>query len=370
MSEPKRILQVLGRLNRGGAENMVMNLYRAVDREKVQFDFVIHTDKHCDFTDEVLALGGKIFSAPRYNVKNHFTYKKWWKKFLREHPEYKIVHGHMYSIASIYLKIAKRYGCTTISHSHSSSAKSGIAGKVRLLTQLPLRNIPDWLFACSDKAGQWLYGKNVKNRKNYMLLTNAIDTDKYVYDSKIREKVRDEFNLGEKFVVGHVGRIFAPKNHKYLLEVFKEILKEKSDAMLMIVGTGPMENEVKEKVKELGLTENVIMTGVRSDVNELMQAMDCFVFPSLYEGLPVTVVEAQTAGLLCFVSDTVTDEVSLTDLVTMLSIEKSPKEWADLILEKTASFKRTNTRQLIIDAGYDIASTAEWLQKFYLEAGK
>lgn len=370
MAEPKRILQVLGRLNRGGAENMVMNLYRAVDREKIQFDFVIHTDKHCDFTDEVLSLGGRIYSAPRYNVKNHFAYKKWWNKFLSEHPEYQVIHGHMYSIASIYLKIAKKYGLMTISHSHSSSAKSGIAGQVRLLTQRPLRNIPDWLFACSGLAGEWLYGKDVAKRENYILIPNAIDTAKYVYDGNVEKEVREEFNLAEKFVVGHVGRIFAPKNHKYLIMVFKEIKKKKNNAHLMIVGTGPMEDEVRGWVKDLGLENDVTMTGVRSDVNRIMQGFDCFVFPSLYEGLPVTVVEAQTASVQCFVSDTVTDEVCLTELVTMLSIEKNPQEWADIILEKTDGFYKYNTKQKIVDADYDIQSTAAWLQEFYLKESK
>lgn len=370
MSQPIRVLNVLGRLNHGGMENMVMNLYRNVNREKVQFDFVIHTDKHCDFTDEVLALGGRIFSAPRYNIKNHFLYKKWWKKFLKEHSEYKIIHGHMFTIASIYLKIANANGLTTISHCHSSYAKRGGKGIIKNILQFPLRYIADWLFSCSEMGGRWLYGKNVKKRKNYILLKNAIETDRYVYCDDIAQKVRRAFAAEDKFIVGHVGRLTEAKNHMYLLKVFEEILKEKPDAMLMLVGTGPMENKIREKVKELGLTENVIFTGVRNDVNELMQAMDCFVFPSLYEGLPVTVVEAQTAGLPCFVSDAVTDEVSLTDLVTMLSIEKSPKEWADLILEKTASFKRTNTRQLIIDAGYDIETTAVWLQEFYLKESK
>ena len=182
--------------------------------------------------------------------------------------------------------------------------------------------------------------------------------------------MREEFNLGEKFAVGHVGRIFAPKNHKYLLEVFREIKKKKNDAHLMIVGTGPMEDEVRGWVKDLGLENDVTMTGVRSDVNRIMQAMDCFVFPSLYEGLPVTVVEAQTASVPCFVSDTVTDEVCLTELVSMLSIEKNPQEWADIILEKTNGFYKYNTKQKIVDAGYDIQSTATWLQEFYLKEGK
>ena len=349
---------------------MVMNLYRAVDREKIQFDFVIHTDKHCDFTDEVLSLGGRIFSAPRYNVRNHFAYKKWWNKFFSEHPEYKVIHGHMFTIASIYLKIANKYGLVTISHCHSSSGKRGMKGFAKSVLRRSVKSTAKWLFTCSDKGGKWLYGKDVTKRKNYILLTNAIDTDKYVYDENLEKEVREEFNLGEKFVVGHVGRIFAPKNHKYLLEVFKEILKEKPDAHLMIVGTGPMEEEVKGWIKDMGLEDSVTMTGVRSDVNRIMQAFDCFVFPSLYEGLPVTVVEAQTASLPCFVSDTVTDEVCLTELVKMLSIEKAPSEWAKEIIKKTDGFKKYNTKQKIVDAGYDIASTASWLQEFYLKEGK
>ena len=367
MNEPIRILQVLGRLNRGGAESMIMNLYRNVDRNKVQFDFVIHTDEDCDFTDEVLALGGRIYSAPRYNVKNHIVYKKWWQSFFKEHTEYNVIHGHMYSIASIYLSIAKKYGVVTISHSHSSSAKTGISGKVKLLIQLPLRNIPHWLFSCSDKAGKWLYGKNVKKRKNYVLLKNAIDTDKYTYNREIANKVREEFNIQNRFVVGHVGRLFAPKNHMYLLEVFSEILREKPDAVLMLVGTGPMKGQIEDKIAKIGIKGSVIMTGVRSDVNELMQAMDAFVFPSFYEGLPVTVVEAQAAGLPCFVSDTVTDEVCITELVKMMSIKKEPIEWAREILVMSGEFQRENAKQKIVDAGYDIKATASWLQNFYLK---
>ncbi len=367
MDEPIRVLQVLGRLNRGGAESMIMNLFRNIDREKVQFDFVIHTNKHCDFTDEVLNLGGKIYSAPRYNVKNHLAYKKWWNTFFREHSEYKVIHGHMYSIASIYLKIAKKFGLTTISHSHTSSAKTGLPGVVKRIIQAPLKNIPDWLFACSDNAGRWLYGKSVEKRKNYVLLKNAIETQKYIYSQQTAEKIRKELSLENYFVVGHIGRMFGAKNHPYLLDVFNELLKKNENSVLLLVGDGPSRKEIEDKARSLGISEKVIFTGVRSDVNEVLQAMDCFVFPSLYEGLPVTVIEAQSAGLRCFISDRITDEVCITDLVTKKSIDVAPTLWADEIAESMKAFERKDTSQKIIASGYDIKATSAWLQNFYIE---
>lgn len=370
MAEPIRVLQVLGRLNRGGAESMIMNLYRNVDREKVQFDFVIHTKEHCDFTDEVIALGGRIYSAPRYNVKNHFAYKKWWNNFFKTHTEYKVIHGHMYSIASIYLKIANKYGLKTISHSHTSSAKTGFSGVVKRVIQLPLKNIPDWLFACSDNAGRWLYGENVGKRQNYILLKNAIDFQKYIYTPEIAGKIRRELGIENKFVVGHIGRMFPAKNHPYLLEIFKAYSQKNENSILLLVGDGPDRKTIGKKAEELGISDKVIFTGVRSDVNEVLQAMDIFVFPSFYEGLPVTVIEAQATGLPCLISDAVTDEVCITDLVTRYSLGNSPEMWADKIAEMTPS-ERRNTAAEIANSGYDIKTTSEWLQDFYIEnAGK
>ena len=365
-----RVLQVFFSMNCGGAENMLMNLYRKIDREKVQFDFVVHTDRKSFFEDEILSMGGRIYRAPKYNFVNHFKYKKWWNKFLCEHKEYGVIHGHLYSIAPIYLGVARKYGLKTIIHSHSASDRASMKNILKAYLKSKAGTCADYLFACSEAAGKWLYGRSVSEKENYILLKNAIDTEKYVYNEDTVRKVRDEFKLGDKFVVGHVGRLFGPKNHMYLIDVFCEILKKKPDAMLMLVGTGPMKEEIEVRISERGITESVIMTGVRSDVHRVMQAMDCFAFPSLYEGLPVTVVEAQTASLPCFVSDAVTDEICITNLVKRLSIEKSPKEWAEEILKITEIFKKRNTRQEIIDSGYDIASTAEWLENFYLKAGK
>ncbi len=371
MAEPIRVLLVLGRLNRGGAESMIMNLYRSVDREKVQFDFVIHTKEHCEFTDEVTELGGRIYSAPRYNVKNHLTYKKWWNTFFKTHPEYKVIHGHMYSIASIYLKIANKYGLKTISHSHTSSAKTGFSGVVKRIIQAPLKNIPDWLFACSDNAGRWLYGENAGKRKNYILLKNAIHSKKYIYTPETAEKIRKELGIENKFIVGHIGRMFPGKNHPYLLEVFKAYSQKNQNSVLLLVGDGPSRKEIEDKAQSLGIREKVIFTGVRSDVNEVLQAMDFFVFPSIYEGLPVTVIEAQAAGLPCLISDSVTDEVCITNLVTRYSLSNSPEMWAEKIDELSKLAKREDMSTEIANAGYDIKTTSKWLQNFYIEnAGK
>lgn len=367
MGECVRILHTVGIMNRGGIENMIMQLYRNIDRSKIQFDFVVHNPQVADFDDEIRAMGGKIYYAPRYTVTNHIQYKKWWNDFFKFNKEYKIIHGHIYSVASIYLKIARKYGLVTISHSHSTSSGKGIKAMVQNLLQRNLRNIPDYLFSCSNASGEWLYGRDCEKRENYILLNNAIDTEKYSFNEQIREAVRLDFGLTDKFVIGHIGRFVELKNHRYLLEIFKKLLKENENSMLLLVGDGVMRKEIEDKAEELGIRDKVIMTGVRTDVNELLQAMDCFVFPSVYEGLPVTVIEAQASGLPCFISDTITDEVRVTELVKMMSINQNPERWAKEILKSSVNFKRYNTKQQIADSGYDIYTTAKWLLDFYLK---
>ena len=368
MSEPIRVLQVFARMNRGGAESMLMNLYRNIDRTKVQFDFVVHTDEECAFDQEIRALGGRIFSVPRYNGKNHFGYVKAWKTFFKEHPEYKIVHGHIYSVASIYLKIAKQFGCTTVVHSHSTSDDKKLAGVAKKILQYPLRHRVEWLFACSDKAGEWLYGTNCTKRKNYVLLKNAVDTELYKPDKAVREKLRNELGIADNFVIGHVGRFNIPKNHAFLIDVFKSVYDENKNARLLLVGDGNLRAEIEEKINALGLKDAVIMAGVRTNVNEFLQAMDCFVFPSLFEGLPVTVIEAQSAGLRCFISDTITDEVCVTELVRQLPINSGTESWKkELLGIASGEYEQRDVLKDIVDAGYDIHTTSRWLEDFYIQ---
>ncbi len=365
MSECKRVLQVVTIMNRGGIENMLMNLYRNIDREKIQFDFVVHRSQKAAFDDEIRALGGKIYYAPQYKCLNHFSYVTWWENFFKEHPEYKIIHSHTYSLASVQHKIAKKYGLITIVHSHSTSTPKSFKGKVQRAFQKNITNISDYLFACSSAAGEWLYGKGCEKRKNYVLLKNAIDAKKYVFDELIRSEVRNELNISGKFVVGHVGSFGIPKNHIYLLEILKKISLKREDSVLLLVGDGALRPQIEEKIKELGIEDRVVMTGIRPDVNKLMQAMDCFVFPSIYEGLPVTVIEAQAAGLQCFISDRITDEVCITDSVERLSIEDSPVVWCEKILNNEKTGTRAENKAKIIATGYDVEETSKWLTDFY-----
>lgn len=367
MSEPIRILQVFATMNRGGAESMIMNLYRQIDRKKIQFDFVVHTEDKCAFDDEIEQLGGNVHRIPRYNGKNHLTYIKAWKFIFMNHPEYKIIHGHIRSTAAIYLKIAKNYNVVTISHSHSTSSGSGITSVIKNIMQLPIRSISDYFFACSEEAGNWLFGKKIVNSGRFYVLNNAIDINLFQFDSNIRNITRNELNIRNKFVIGHVGRFHPTKNQAFLIEIFKVLHDKNQDTMLVLVGDGELKKSIQSKVLEANLESSIIFTGVRPDVNKLMQAMDLLVMPSIYEGLPVTLVEAQTSGLKCIVSDKITREINITDLVEFYPLDYSHDKWANLILDHMDTYKRRDTSEEIRMAGYDIEENSLWLERFYIK---
>lgn len=361
-----RILQVLGGLNRGGAEAMVMNLYRAIDRTKIQFDFIIHTNEHQDFTDEVLSLGGRIYSFPKFRVYNYFSLMRIWDEFFKDHPEYKILHSHVRSYASLYLPIAKKHGLTTIVHSHSTSNGSGIVAMVKQFLQRSLRNKADFLFSCSKEAGMWLFGDDVIEKPNYKMIPNAIDTARYQFSPDVRKRMRDELGIKEsQLVFGHVGRFHPAKNHLFLLDVFKGVVDKNPDTLLLLVGDGELREQIENKIAELGIEKSVKLLGSRSDVADLLQAMDIFVFPSKWEGLPVTVVEAQAAGLPCFISDTVTSDVNVSELVNVLPINNGTKSWVDALLQFTPC--RKDVIENIKSAGFDVNESAKALTDFYIE---
>lgn len=369
MDKPIRILQVIGVMNRGGAETMIMNLYRNIDRTKVQFDFVVHTNEVGSFDEEIKTLGGRIYHCPRYVIKNHIGYKKWWKKFLSEHSQdYIAVHGHIGSTASIYLSISNSYGLYTIAHSHNASGISTLKDVVYKLLSYNTRNVAKCFFACSQLAGIKRYGRQIVcNNKIFFVLNNAIDTEKYICNDCIKNKKDKELCIDEsQTVLGHVGRFDHQKNHQFIIDVFYEYKKNVPSAVLILVGDGDLKNEILEKTNKMNIDDSVIFTGVRSDIPELLNAFDLFIMPSFYEGLPVSVIEAQASGLKCLLSDTITKEVDITGNVEFMSLEKSPKEWAEKIVSMLP-YERKNTQQKIIDAGYDIKSTAEWLTDFYLK---
>ena len=360
-----RVLQVVTHMERGGLESMLMNYYRHVDRKKIQFDFLVHRQERAAFDDEIESLGGKIYRLQRL-VPWSKSYLAALNAFFDEHPEYKIIHVHQDCLSSVILKAANQHGVLVrIAHSHNSNQDKNLKYPIKLWFK---RTIPEYathLFACGKNAGDWMFGG-----ASYQIINNAIDAAAYAYDPEKRAKMRHQLGFTGELVVGHVGRFNQPNNHPFLLEIFTALLKKEANAVVLRVGGGEDMPKMQAKAQILGITERVRFLGVRSDVAELLQAMDIFVFPSLYEGLPVTMVEAQASGLPCIISDKVPPECILTDgLVDIMPLSEDPEAWAAKILEKR-SILRTDHHTEITAHGFDITTEAAKLQKFYLEAAK
>lgn len=365
MTKPIHILHVLGGLDAGGAESFVMNLYRSVDRTQVQFDFIKHVSQKGMFEDEILSLGGKIFTCPRYTGKNHFTYCKWWNDFFLTHPEYKIIHGHVRSTSAIYLLIAKKHGLITIIHSHSTSNGKGTMGMLKTVMQYPTRYIADYLFACSEKAGKWMYGQYVSQKLNYKIVPNGIDLARFEFKLQKRKQIRQYLGIQDnEMVIGHVGRFTAAKNHEFLIRVFQAYREKHAYAKLLLVGEGELLESIKSKCRELNILENVIFTGNRSDTENFYQAMDVMAFPSLWEGLGIVLIEAQANNLPCFVSKTIPKEAIITDSVKTLSLHEI-RPWVKEI-ENLKKCDRSAPMNMGLQK-YNMKTISRKMQKFYLE---
>lgn len=359
-----RILHAIGSLEIGGSQSMIVNLYRAIDKTKIQFDFVVHREEYEFYQPIVEALGAKVYTLPTFKGYNIQKVRKAWDRFFCDHPEYKVLHSHVRSYASLYLPIAKKHGLKTIIHSHSTSNGSGLSSVMKMALQYPLRYQADYFFGCSREAGEWLFGKSIVNSDKYKMLQNAINTDTYRFNQLARNECRRELNLGTKKVYIHVGRLHEAKNHMFLLEVFAKIWTKCKDSVLLIVGDGDLKGQIQQKIKELGVESSVQMLGARSDVPNLLQAADCFLFPSKWEGLPVTVVEAQAAGLPCYISETVTKDVKVSELAHYLPID-DPVLWVEAVDD--ADLSRKDVTEDIIRAGFDVKTTAQQMENFYME---
>lgn len=363
MAEPIRVLHVVTHMNRGGLETMIMNYYRYIDRTKIQFDFLTHRDGKKDYDDEIQKLGGKIYHLPPLNPLDKKGYLKKLDDFFREHTEYKIVHSHLDCMSAYPLRAAKKYGVPVrIAHSHNTSQERNLKYLIKLYSRSLIPKYATDLFACGEEAGKWMF----KNHP-FVVMRNAIDAQKFVYDSEVAKQKREELGIEDKFVLGHVGRFNLQKNHEFLIDIFNEVCKQNENAVLLLIGAGELEDKIHEKVRNLGLNKKVMFLGVREDIPKLMQAMDVFVFPSLFEGLPVTLVEAQAAGLPCVVSDTITKEINLTKNVVFISLEKSARKWADEILDD--EYSRKNELDTIINNRFDIYENVRWLENFYIKSG-
>lgn len=364
VSDSIRILHVLGKLDLAGTETFVMNIYRNINKSKLQFDFVVHGDEVGDYEKEIKDLGGNIYRVPKYNVINNLEYKYWWKNFFKEHPQYKVIHCHIRSTASIILKVAKEYKLITIAHSHSISNGKGINAMIKNFNQRNINPFADYKLACSEKAGNWLFGE----KEDFKVIKNAIPVEKFMFSNSKRGSFRKSYNIENKLVYGHIGRFTKEKNHLFLIESFKYISQKNSNAILMLVGRGPLEEKVKSKILSYGLTNKVIFLGLQEDISSFMSGIDIFIFPSLYEGLGIVLIEAQASGLPCFVSEKIPEEAMLTKLVTSYPIQNA-KEFANISEIKIDNRNYAENRKMynktIKDSGFDCIETSIYMENFY-----
>lgn len=361
MNDPIRILQVVTHMNRGGLESMLMNYYRNIDRNTIQFDFLTHRPENekKDFDDEIKAMGGIIYHLPVMNPLS-LEYRHALNTFFKEHPEYKIVHVHQDCMSSIVLKYAQKNGVPIrIAHSHNTMQDKNYKYYLKMHYKKQIPAYATDLFSCGREAGNWMFGG-----RRYKILNNAIDVDRYRFDETMRNEYRARLGVSDKFVIGHVGRFCAQKNHEYLIRIFSVIAESNRDTVLLLIGTGELQNRIKSLVDALGLETRVKFLGVRDDIPPILMAMDCFLFPSLYEGLPVTLMEAQASGLPCIISQTVTDEVMVTDLITRMDLKDSPDEWSRQIQGQKVP-DRVAYADKVKAARYDIKSEANHLAQFY-----
>ena len=353
----ERILQVVTYMGRGGIETMLMNYYRRMDREKIQFDFLVHRDFRADFDDEIEALGGRIYRIPPMNPASK-SYRRALADFFKA-PPYRVVHCHLNYMSGVVLAAAKKAGVPVrIAHAHTANMAPGWKQAVRRLCKYLIPATATHRFACSTEAGKAIFGK-----QHFSILANAIDAVSFAPDETVRREVRTELALEDAFTVMHVGRMVYAKNHEFLLDAFREVLNTEPGAKLVLVGDGELRSQVEEQAAQLP-AGSVRLLGSRTDIPRLLQAADVFAFPSLFEGFGITLLEAQAAALPCIKSDTVTSECVVTDLVQSLPTD-DPKLWAEAILAKRGSVC-TAVLADIQRSGYDITAATEKLTRFYL----
>lgn len=356
------ILHVVNAADRGGSETMAMNIYRNIDRNEIQFGFTNHTGRKAAYDDEIEEMGGHIFHLPKFKGYNYLKYARAWRELFRNHPEYKIIHIHNYNIAGIITRIARQENIPVrITHSHSTRLNMPWQKKIvfHFLHASMMKNSTHF-FSCGVNAGKFMFGKHY-----FMVVPNGLDTNLFLFNKNIRRKLRQQLALkGTETVYGHVGSFRTPKNHSYLIKIFNEIHKRDTTARLVLIGSGELLNLIQQQVSQLGLNEHVIFLGQQSNVNQWLSAFDVFLMPSLWEGLPVSVIEAQCSGLPCVISDVVDHDVDLTGHVKFIPLKKSTLEWADEII----SIKPTDRLEMgekVSTSPYNINTVTSNLSSFY-----
>lgn len=343
-------------MDRAGIENMLMNYYRSIDRSVVQFDFLTHRPNIGAYDEEIRSLGGRIYHAPRLYPHNYKEYFRYMNDFFLNHKEYKIIHSHIDAMSYLPLLAAKMNNIPIrIAHSHSTSIEYDYKWLLKEIFKGLIPAVATSYAACSYDAGKFLFS----HRKNIKIVYNAIDINRFGFDKKVRDDKRVELNLNDRFVIGHVGRFTKVKNHRFIINVFEEIVKMRENAFLLLVGDGELRNEISLLVHQRKLEDKVLILSNRDDVSELYQAMDVFVLPSKYEGLGMVAVEAQISGLKVLVSSNIPSEVAISDDLEFCKLNK--KVWVDRILDLEYCDRTTRySRQ------YDIEEASKQLMDYYI----
>lgn len=362
MGEKIRVLHIVHLMNRGGMESRIMDLYRCIDKKKYQFDFYIESGEHGAFEEEILKIGGRLY-YPEMRGKHGIPNFKAFYYFLRRHPEYKIIYAYN-QWAGMYLKEAKKCNVPNrIAYARTAIQTKSLKNTIKNVVKKNVNKYATHRFAVSKKAGIWLFGEKFIQSSAVKIWPNAINTEEYKFFENIRKEVRSELSLTNELAIIHVGNIRFEKNHEFLLDTFAAIRKEHNDAKLFLVGGGSSV-KLEERIARLGIDNCVRFLGVRSDVPRLLQGGDIFIFPSLYEGFPGAVLEAEASGLWCLVSDAITDEVDLTSHIKRLPLSKGVGYWAST-LEQYHTCDRENAWKEIRDAGYDINQLSKRTEAFF-----
>lgn len=383
------VLVLITVMDRAGAETMMMNYLRNINRDKIHMDFLINREQRADYEDEIEQLGSKVYHTCALYPGKFRRYQREFKTFLMEHPQYDIIHSNLEERSYYALRIAKKMGVPVrIAHAHSAPGGHNLKMIMRLYFRKRLQKYCTHKMACGEKAAKWLFGEEIgtvsmegyigNEKDKVVIMRNAIDTVAFRFSEKIRKQTRKKLKIKDStLVIGHVGRFTADKNQSFLVDILKNVNNMNKDCLLLLIGGGRPKEEIKYReevqlqVKKSGLGNKVKFLGVREDVNELMQAMDIFVMPSVSEGFPVTLVEAQAAGLKCLVSDGVSYDVNLTEEIQYKSLSDDALEWSEKLLsmaraeESKALDYRSRMNEKVKEKGYDIRDNAKWLEELY-----
>lgn len=368
MEDVKRVLCLISAMNAGGAETFLMKIYRNLDKAKYQMDFCVNVAEKGFYDDEIEKMGGKIFVIPSKSESIH-KFKKSLTEIVRSDRYEYVLRITSNAMGFLDLKIAKNSGAKRcIARSSNSSDGKGLkVWSAHILGRLLYSRYVDVKLAPSDLAGIYTFGKHCFSKGKVTILHNAVDLKQYSFQKDERFKIRNEFGVDENtLLIGHIGRFSKQKNHSFLIDIYKKINEKIPNSRLILVGSGELKEEINEKVQKLNLLEKVIFTGVRADVSGILSALDVFVFPSFYEGMPNTVIEAQATGLPCIISDTITREANITGLVKYKSLQSSEEEWANEAIN-SVTITRKETKNLFIQSGYDIESVTRNFEKLVFE---